>query len=572
MRRAGEKGVAMARKLGPILMVWTLAICASAAVNPGSISGYVKNSTGVPQMGAMVEVLTAAGTQTLYTDPKGFFTTAGLLPGTYAVRVSAPSFLPSLRENIRLDSGATLLVNVTLNTLFEAVQMLPARAHSAEERDDWKWTLRSASNRPILRVLDDDALVVVSKSENEKDKVLKARVAFIAGNDGGFGGAPDMSTSFSLEQSVFSSGTLAFNGDVGYGDGVPNGVLRTSYSREMGNGSKPQVTLTVRRYGTPQTVANGAALQSLALSVSDSMQIGDLIGLNYGSELQTVQFMGRANAFRPFGSAELHLGANTVAEYRYASSIPTTRRMKGYDTAPADLTETDPRVALIGNEAKIERAHHHEIALSHRLGDNRFQAAVFSDRINNVVLNGVGQDVPLNGDFLPDIYSGTFNFAGQDLSTNGLRMVYERQVNAALTATLDYAFGGVLTLDKSNMEWSQVRTNLRTRDRHAFTTKIAGTVPHTKTKMVASYKWTSGDALTAVDMFNVSPGQADPFLNIFVRQPLPRRGFIPANVEALIDVRNLLAQGYMPLMGQDGQTIYLVQAARSVRGGLSFTF
>jgi hypothetical protein len=28
----------------------------------------------------------------------------------------------------------------------------------------------------------------------------------------------------------------------------------------------------------------------------------------------------------------------------------------------------------------------------------------------------------------------------------------------------------------------------------------------------------------------------------------------------------------MPLMGQDGQTIYLVQAARSVRGGLSFTF
>jgi hypothetical protein len=25
-------------------------------------------------------------------------------------------------------------------------------------------------------------------------------------------------------------------------------------------------------------------------------------------------------------------------------------------------------------------------------------------------------------------------------------------------------------------------------------------------------------------------------------------------------------------MGQDGQTIYLVQAARSVRGGLSFTF
>lgn len=553
-------------------MAMTLAVCASAAVNPGSISGYVKNSAGVAQMGAMVEVLTSAGAQTLYTDTRGFFKTAGLLPGTYAVRVSAPSFLPSLRENIRLDSGATLLVNVTLNTLLEAVQMLPARAHTPEERDDWKWTLRSASNRPVLRVLDDGPLVVVSKSENEKDKVLKARVAFIAGNDGGFGGAPDVSTSFSMEQSLFSSGTLAFNGDVGYGVGVPNGVLRTSYSREMADGSKPQVTLTVRRFATPQTIANGEPLQSLALAVSDSMQIGNMIGLTYGSEIQTLQFMGRANAFRPFGSAEVHLNPDTVVEYRYASSIPTTRRSKGYDTAPNDLTETDPRVAMIDNRAKIERAHHHEVSVSHRRGNDRFQAAFFNDHITNTVLNGVGDEVPVTGDFLPDVYSGTFNFAGRDLSTDGMRLLYERQLNSALTATFDYAFGGVLMLDRNNPPWAEVRSNLRTQNRHAFTTKMAGTMPKSKTKLIASYKWTSGDALTPVDMFNVSPGQSDPFLNVFVRQPLPRRGFIPANVEALIDVRNLLAQGYMPLMGQDGQTIYLVQAARSVRGGLSFTF
>jgi hypothetical protein len=43
-------------------------------------------------------------------------------------------------------------------------------------------------------------------------------------------------------------------------------------------------------------------------------------------------------------------------------------------------------------------------------------------------------------------------------------------------------------------------------------------------------------------------------------------------MEALIEVRNLLAQGYVPVMGQDGQTVYLVQAARSIRGGLAFSF
>jgi hypothetical protein len=73
-------------------------------------------------------------------------------------------------------------------------------------------------------------------------------------------------------------------------------------------------------------------------------------------------------------------------------------------------------------------------------------------------------------------------------------------------------------------------------------------------------------------MFNASPGQSDPFLNLFIRQHIPTLGFLPTHMEALIDLRNLLAQGYVPVMGQDGQTVYLVQAARSVRGGVMITF
>ena len=73
-------------------------------------------------------------------------------------------------------------------------------------------------------------------------------------------------------------------------------------------------------------------------------------------------------------------------------------------------------------------------------------------------------------------------------------------------------------------------------------------------------------------MFNVSPGQADPFLNLFIRQPIPGTGFLPGHMEAVIDLSNLLAQGYVPMMGQDGRTVYLVQSARTVRGGLAFSF
>ena len=43
-------------------------------------------------------------------------------------------------------------------------------------------------------------------------------------------------------------------------------------------------------------------------------------------------------------------------------------------------------------------------------------------------------------------------------------------------------------------------------------------------------------------------------------------------MEAIVDIRNLLAQGYVPVLGRDGQTVYLVQSARAVRGGIAFTF
>ena len=87
-----------------------------------------------------------------------------------------------------------------------------------------------------------------------------------------------------------------------------------------------------------------------------------------------------------------------------------------------------------------------------------------------------------------------------------------------------------------------------------------------------SYRWISGDSLTPVDMYNVSAGQADPYFNLFIRQPIPWLGFLSGRMEALLDVRNLLAQGYVP-MAREGETpVYLVQTARTVRGGVAFVF
>lgn len=561
----------MLRRLGFLVMALGLALPVWAGERPGSISGYVRDTTGVPQMGAVVEVLGAAARSLrVFTDDKGFYSAAGLRPGTYSIKVSAPSFLPALRESVGLRSGANAVVNVTLNTLFEALQLAPARG--AQDDDDWKWVLRSVSNRPILRMLDDGTAVLAAKAEQDNHD-LKGTLSFLAGSESaGFGTTSDVTTGFSVEKSIFSSGTVALAGNVGYNSGSPNAVLRASYSHKMQNGSEPQFTLTMRRLAGPDVNLTSTTLQALSLKTSDDISLGNVLELRFGSELQTIQFMGRVNAYRPFGSVDFHLSPSTVIEYSYATSQPDGRTEKGFDTAPADLSESGPHMSVANFSPALERARHQELSVSQRVGKTNVQFAVYADRLVDPALTGVGEPSGDSGEALPDIYSGTFTYQGSDLETRGMRVVLQRKLASDITATLDYAYGGVLDLANPDVSLDDARQWMVTRNRHALAGKVSGTLPRCKTRWIASYRWINGEALTPVDMFNASPGQADPYLNLFLRQPIPGTRFLPGRMEALVDVRNLLAQGYVPVMGQDGRTVYLVQSARAVRGGVTFTF
>ena len=562
----------MTRILGWIVVVAALGLGATAEVVPGSISGSVTDSSGIAQMGAMVEMLAVGTGQRIlaYTDTVGHFTINGLTPGNYDIRVSAPSFLPSVREDVTLAAGAAKVVNITLNTLFEAARIMPARKRVSDDDDSWKWTLRSTVNRPILRF--DDGIPIVVES-SQQDRILKGSLAFMAGGSNeGYGSASDMGTVFALEPSLFSWGSFAFDGSLGYGTGTPDGVLRATFLSGGAGDSPHQLAFTVRRFSAPDLMVHRGSLQAFALSSANTLQVGDVLELQYGGELQTIQFMGRANAFRPYGSADWHLGDSTVIEYRYTTSEPTTRVTKSFDSSAADLGDASPRMTMLNGTPLLENAHHHEVSVSQRLGENRFQLAYFRDRVKDPAVLGVGEIGIDTGDYLPDVYSGTFSYNGSALDTQGIRFVYQRKLTDTISGTLDYAYGGVLDLEHPGIGWDAIRSDMHPTWRHSAALKFTGVVPRWNTEWIVSYRWTSGGALTPVDMFNASAGQTDPFFNLFVRQPFPRMRLVPGRMEALIDLRNLLAQGYVPVIGPDGNTVYLVQSARSVRGGLAFTF
>jgi hypothetical protein len=560
----------MLRKLGFSVLLLGLVLPVWSADKPSTISGFVRGASGVPQMGAMVEVLGAAAHGLIvFTDQDGFYSAAGLLPGVYNLRVSAPAFLPALREHLGLHGGTNMIVNVTLNTLFEAIQIAPARG--GVDEDDWKWVLRSVSNRPILRLVDDkSAALAVERAAGDRE--LKGTLSFLAGSPSqGFGGPSDVSTGFSVEKSIFASDTIGFRGNVGYGSGAsPSAVMHTSFRHKMENGAEPLVSLSMWNLAAPNVTLHN--LQAVALTTSDDVVLGDVVELNFGSELQTVQFMGRVTTFRPFGTADFHLSQDTVLEYRYASSEPDSRMDRGFDLDPGDGNESAPRVSIVAYAPAVEHAHHQELSLSHRMGKTNVQIAAYMDRVSDPALTGVGEFSTDNGNVLPDLYSGTFTYQGSNFHTEGVRFVAQRQLTSRITGTMDYEYGGVLDLATPNVSLANVSQSSVVRKRQSVAGKITGTVPKAKTRWMASYRWINGEALTPIDMFNASAGRVDPYFSLFFRQAIPGTGFFPNHIEAIVDLRNLLAQGYVPVLGNDGHTVYLVQSARAVSGGVAFTF
>lgn len=566
----------MANRLKWLVVLFSVTLPAYAAA-PGSISGVVKSADGTPQMGALVEIFAAGALQPIvaFTAQAGTYHAAALAPGSYRLKVTAASFLPSLVENIVVRSGGRAVINVTLNTLAEAVRFLPSRQLSSQDQDDWKWTLRSAANRPILRFDEDHGFVLASSASGESgdSRSVKGTVAFVAGAQAdGFGSAPDYGTSFDVQQALFSADTLSFEGRVGNGNGAPAGVVRTSYKHQFSSGETPTFAVTLR-HTAPTGTAITNALSSIAFTFSNTTNIGGLIDLRYGSEVQDVQFIRHISGVRPFASAGLHLGKNTLIEYRYATSEPESPFDRALENGD-DGAVTTPRISVVALAPALERDRHQEVAVSHKEGATSFQAAVFFDRVSNLALTGSGDVSSIASDVIPDFASDTFTFNGGSLETRGVRAIAQHTFAPEFAALLEYAYGGAVAAPDWNSagSWTDLRDGLHVERAHSVTAKLNGLIPETGTRWVASYKWASSSAVTPVDMFNASPGQADPYFSIVIRQPLPGGSFVPGHIEALLDVRNLLAQGYRPFLSPDGRTLYLVQSARALRGGLAFTF
>ncbi len=556
-------------KLGGTLALLA-ALCtvqAGAADGTASISGVVRDSEGTPQIGAMVELLSvnAAVLATTFTDSHGKFLIREIDPGTYKLKAVGTSFLPALRENLKVRTDT--VVNMTLTTLFEAVQWLPAQKRTATEPDDdWIWTLRSSSNRPLLRMLEDGPLVVVTESDSASAPVMKARLTLSSTDHSfgevGVGNAFEVTRSKSdhrqliLRANFAGGGSSAFESVTGYRrDLGPGRTMRTVFAIE----DRPDIV------GTP----NQVGLQSMVVRSSQTLALTPNFHAEVGNELQAIRLGEMQVANHPFGGVVWSNGANSVA-YRLA----TSRQLQHADELDGS-NATAPLISNSNGVARVEHGLHQQVAFEHADDGVHVKVAVYHDELTNPVISGGGQVTLADlaeGDVLYDGASGLMRVQGPDFSASGFVGSVRARIFADTWVSFAAADGKALEMsevpDKVGLD--QTLQAIHSQRAQAYAVSLSGKVNRTGTRWRTSYRWQPSESLTDVAPYdNTIP---DGFLTIYLRQPIHYGKLFPNGMEALVDVRNLLAEGYRPFVTSDGSTLYFAQTERSVQGGLSFTF
>jgi hypothetical protein len=141
--------------------------------------------------------------------------------------------------------------------------------------------------------------------------------------------------------------------------------------------------------------------------------------------------------------------------------------------------------------------------------------------------------------------------------------------------TLIYGSLGVVSPRPGEMPLStadDLRKIMETGHRPALTLRFSGTVKATGTRVMASYEWTDYQAATPGPNFSTESPRPEPGLNFVVRQPMPTIPRMPWRMEASAELRNLLAQGYLPMTTTGGDQFLLINTPRMFRGGIAFVF
>jgi Carboxypeptidase regulatory-like domain len=538
------------------------------ALNDGAVSGVVRDVKGTPQVGALVQLLRPdlSVIYETFTDDHGRYELPRVLPGIYGVKATGSLFLPTLRENLHITASSRLIVNLTLNTLYEAFRWLPAQPRQADEpQDDWTWTLRLSANRPLLRMLEDGPLVVVTEAEGQ-NPALKARVT-IRGGESGFGDG-GVHHGFEMRRSNDDTRQLILRADLSQSEETALNTV-VGYEQQLAPG---RILRTVGAFVARPEIAGGPDVQGLQAMVvrgAQTMSLTEAVEAEAGNEIEAVHMGMTEVVSHPFANVRVRAG-DAILSYGIATA-PGAQQADAMDRA----NTLSPAIAQRNGRLVLEHGLHQELAYSTSAGQLRMRVTAFHDHVEHPLVSGGGVISATDwksGNLLYDSSTGALQAAGSAFNSDGVIAELKELLPDDMWVSVSLGTGESLVMDSTPAPISldSALSSLRPRRTGMASVSYGGKLQHAGTQWQASYQWQQAGAVTAIDPFDRN--LRNPYLSFYVRQPIRCRGILPNGMEALIDVRNLLAQGYRPFVTSDGSVLYFAQASRAVEGGLSFSF
>jgi len=439
----------------------------------GVIDGRVESGTGVPQLGAVVQLYNRQErpVQRVLTDATGKFEFVGLPPDHYSVKVTMAAFFPAIQRDILVQPGTQSLLAVHLSGFFSTIQLsYPPLQNGSLITDDWKWVLRTAaSTRPIMRFAKDSAEPADSEVSTRPALFSETRgiLTVSAGEGGtttGVANQADMGTAFALATSILGSNNLAVSGNLGYGSqtGVPATAFRTTYSREAMGGS-PQISLTMRELYLPGRLAAAMAgsepalpmLRTYSGSFDDHMKLSDDITLKYGVSMDNVVFLDRLNYMSPYARLTWDLSSNSQLDITFTSGNARPE-LTGETFDNGDLQQDlnalglFPRISVVNSRTQVQRGEDYEATYSHKVRSRTYSATVNHESVTNAALSVMGAVGGIAGvDILPDVFSNASILNAGNFRSWGYSGAITQQLGEHVSITMMLGGEGALTVDNA---------------------------------------------------------------------------------------------------------------------------
>jgi hypothetical protein len=563
------------------------ALAAGSNKSLATITGTVRDNRGNPLAGALVTLI-REGVKTVKhttTDKNGNFI-AKVLPGRYGIKAIAYGFNEVLFTAVDVKAQQELVYRFNLEPVGYG-NTLPERRR---DRDDVKWTLRSAQNkRSIFQVREgeDASIKAATASEeqtaestpmetapeapaetkpNSRLKTHGVLESYFASNAYG---SSYVGLNFAVAAPVSEHVELIFSGQTGTSEAPERFEASTRF--RVNDRHRVGVTAAGARFATPvwtNKLNDRSDLHGqLSLRAVDEWIVRDGIVIVMGLDYSRFIGAGGAHAFSPRFGIQYDANARTRVKAAFASGGEEDG-IQSVATFEEDQvvfrSQAERPVAFVDGQAVLERSHRLEFGVERVLDNSsNVDATAFFDTTSG---RGVGLLSGPASAFSGRAGDAFMDVANQQGSSRGIRVVYTRRLNRVWTASAGYAFGRGQQLSPEG--FSSPNDLFENGMFQTGALQLAG-VFRSGTQVRTVLRFSPEATVFAIDPFAGRLGVYDPSLSIQVTQDLPSFG-LPVRAEAILDARNLLdAQ----TSNENGEILtFIGNGRRSVRGGISVRF